>query len=104
MLNLFDVIDLLTGGIDHVPAVGVFRCAVLDVVVVERHGFDRPEFEVLNEKEGVALRVFAVLDEPQDDGLVFVGMSRPLSFGGRFAVGKMDVTANLLPVGFKVKC
>ena len=60
--------------------------------------------EVLQKKEWVSLRVCAMLDEPQDDGSVFVGMFRPFQFGGRFTVGKMDVTAYLFPVGLKVKC
>lgn len=62
------------------------------------------KLEVLKEEEGVPLRVGTMLDEPQDDGFVFVGMFRPFKFCGRFAVGKIDVTAYLFPVGLKVKC
>ena len=86
------------------PTVGVLRRALLDVVVVEGHGFDRSEFEVLNEEERIALWVCTMFNEPQDNGSVFVGVSRPFAFGGGFAVGKMDVASDLLPVCFKVKC
>ena len=72
--------------------------------VVGRASLRLPDFEVLDKEEGVALRVRTMFDEPQDDGSVFVGMFRPFQFGGRFTVGKMDVTAYLFPVGLKVKC
>ena len=56
------------------------------------------------EREGVALRVRTMFDEPQDDGSVFVRMSCPFPFCGGFAVGKIDVASDLSPIGFKVKC
>ena len=65
--SLFHINYFLSCWIDFVPTVGVFCRTVLDVVVVEGHGFDRSELEVLNEEERVALRVRTVFDEPQDD-------------------------------------
>ena len=72
--------------------------------VVGGLSFGAFNLEVLNEKERVPLRVCAVFDKPQDDGFVFVGMFRPFDFRSGFAVGKIDVATDPIPVGFKVKC
>jgi len=69
---LFDINDLLPGGVGHFPSVAFLRRPVLHIVLVEREGLRTRAAEVLNEEIGVAVRRRAVALQFLDDSTPFL--------------------------------